>query len=219
MTASLLVLQVYPAESRYVTSVGLESCLNEVTIQSNEKPLQWLLDWMSTGSTESLHNHIVVEVLQLGHLYDIQPLVDICGKRMQGLLGRWPELACDYWAVSKLFFHDKIQDQTSDCEASLEQQCVQVLEENFEDISCCVHFLSLNFEQLMYLLQTDSLQCETECSVLLAVSQWVAHDRDARNKHIDKLVPLIRFVYMRQKELIEAEEDPNLNINPVLRGS
>lgn len=68
---------------------------------------------------------------------------------------------------------------------------------NFMKVKDTAEFLSLNYDALYELIESDELNVVREENVFSAISAWIYHDKANREQYFENIVKLIRFDQMK----------------------
>ena len=141
---------------------------------------------------------IALPLLMLADKYNVQPLKRCC----EAYIGKQVESGNVVGAIRWLPYLQLCGHR------DLEDACIRVIVIEMEYIINCDDFLLLNFELLTYLLERNDLVVPCEYILYLAVVKWVENNetKSSRQKHIDALIPLIRFSMMFPEHLMQVEK-------------
>lgn len=151
--------------------------------------VQQVINYAYTGQLEITKLN-AQNLLAVASLFQITPIHRACARYMETQLDVTNCVGIYYFA------------QIHNCE-ELKVKGQEHIEKNFVEVSEGEEFLSLDWQRVAEIIQSNELNVEKEELVFEAAMRWVNHDPDHQNRYLPDLLPHIRFGLVTPKYLHE----------------
>ncbi|XP_078491620.1 kelch-like protein 2 [Ciona intestinalis] len=151
----------------------------------------------------SLSNDNFYEVLHAASLMQLEDLLELIIKYLQGAIG--PKNCLHYRQIGKLYsLHDLVA------------KCNECIEENFDEISVQKKFMEIEVDAVGKFLASDELMVKSEEGIYKILVAWVKHDLQCRKEYFPTLFNHLRLQYVcldylsktiRKEELVREFHD------------
>eukprot|EP01120_Amphizonella_sp_Union-15-10_P015028 TRINITY_DN757_c0_g1_i1.p1 TRINITY_DN757_c0_g1~~TRINITY_DN757_c0_g1_i1.p1 ORF type:complete len:463 (-),score=81.12 TRINITY_DN757_c0_g1_i1:110-1498(-) len=176
-----------------------------IVIEEDPEVFSMMIEYIYLGEL-IVKDKQVVPLLKMAHAYNIVPLKEECAN----VLG-------DHVSESNVFdFIDNFKEY--ECEA-LERRCGNFLAKNFKDLLDGDRIMSCGVGTWIGIIKSDDVKIDTETQVFEAVMKYCNQFKgEKRDESLNKLLPLIRWVHMTPRYLIEhVEGDKTIQHLPIIK--
>ncbi|KAG7519296.1 kelch 10 [Solea senegalensis] len=140
--------------------------------------MQLILEFAYTGSV-NVRKDNVEELIIAADMLNVMAVVQACADFISEQL--CPENCIGIWRLTNVVNCD------------LQQKAHRYITCHFEQVYLCDEFLQLSVQELVGILDRDELNVKMEFIVFKAVSHWISHKPEEREKHIALLLSKVRL--------------------------
>lgn len=142
--------------------------------------MQLILDYAYTGSFSVTEDN-VQELLLAADQFNIVNGIQICYKFLEEQMS--PENCIGIWHFTNICIYPEMR-----------RKAYNYIITHFEEVASCEELLQLSVEKLIDIIERDDLIVKEENTVFEAITTWIAHLPEERERHIAPLLSKVQYL-------------------------